>query len=356
MHGLILADDPHGGGFTLLEHGGERNHQRVGGLLRRGKLHAGSHAQAYFVRAVQQGDARRVSARGGVGGGGQLTQPPAQMLLTLGGKQGDVGQRADLELAQAHFRHGNRHFAFAILRQLQHRLPGRHDLPDLGQDGRHHPGALGTQFGVGRLVARQPSLGNRRLQGGFLGVQRRLADEFFGEQFAVAVRFVLRQFQLRLGGIALQRRIRDIQPRQHLPGGNLLPDFHQSRRHLATQPETEWQLMPGAHVAVVLPDAGHGMLGNLQSEGGTRGWHRRRGRFVTRCQQKQHNQRGDFHECLARSSQREAQCNGKTCGCQMILKRLFKLSDKRLFQPDTPGFPRDSVHVIWLDTGPDRPC
>ncbi len=207
---------------------------------------------------------RGVGARGRVGGGRQLAHHAREALAGFR-PQFHRQLAADGEARQPLLGDADRDFALAIGGEQEHRLPGRDDLPRLGQALADDAVARGAQHSVADLVAGgrelRAGLAHPRLGGaqrGHARVVERAADQLPVDQVLVARKLGFRQRLVRFGGnqrrarsLRLQARIGRIELGQRLAGTHAAADVHQSARQLAGHAEGQGGFFARMHLTRV---------------------------------------------------------------------------------------------------------
>jgi hypothetical protein len=163
----------------------------------------------------------------------------------------DLGRCADLQSGEMGLGQGDRHLAFAVARHAEYGLSRRDHLSRLGKHRRDHARRIRDQRRVGSLIFCQLRLRFRRVRRGFLGIERRLADEVLLPQLLRTLQFGGCQRAIRLGLGRRELLVGGIEPRKYLPRFHAGTDIDQALDQLATDAEAQRRFDARTHFAAV---------------------------------------------------------------------------------------------------------
>ena len=240
-------------------------------------VHARALAKLDGLRGLAiQRHARGIGARLRIGGGRDFTDA-ARQAFARRTPQLHQHRLADAHLTDARLGERDGDFAPGIAGQGIDGLSCGDGLPGFGQARRDHAVARREQARVRGLVAHQLVLRARGAVGGLLRIERRLADQFLRDQFAIAFEVAAEPRHLRLRGGDLQAGIAGIEFRQQRAAAHAIAGIDQALDQTAADAERERAFLAGADFAGIGTERGVRAARRLHHQYRASGFHRRFG-------------------------------------------------------------------------------
>ena len=228
------------------------------------EVNIGGHAELHGRVGIEHADLGGIGARHRIGRGTDFAQLAFVNFRRIGPER-DVDLLRATQFLQTIFGNADDHFPVVRAREFHDGLPGCNHLGDLDQDGGHHTGVIGDEFGIASLVPGDGKLRLRLLQPGLRhvigilpAVKLHLADEFLLVKIGIAFKFRLALFvfrfgrrQLRLGSPRIELLVFRIQPRQYIVLLDDAADLHIACHDLSGHTKAEIGFVACAHLSRV---------------------------------------------------------------------------------------------------------